>query len=214
MVNYLFFDLDGTLTDSSEGVCKSFAFALNRLGVRTDNLESLKKYLGPPLSVGFADFFEGEKIKEAETAYRERYRDVGWKENRVYDGMPEALERLRRAGYKIVMATSKPEPYARQIAEYFDFAKYFDYICGATFDGRISSKAEVIRYALDTTGANPEEVCMIGDRFYDVEGAAAFGIGTLGVTFGFGTREELLGAGAFDTVGTPAEIADYFEPRR
>lgn len=208
MAKYLFFDLDGTLTDSSEGICNSYAYALDKLGVKNVDRASLTKYIGPPLSVGFADFFEGERINEAVKAYRERYEVIGWKENRVYDGIPEALERLKNAGYTLVVATSKPERFAKYITEHFGLQQYFTYVCGASTDGRISTKAEVFQHALDTSGARCEDIVMIGDRFYDVEGAKAFGVDTIGVTFGFGTREELVKAGAVSIADTPAEIAD------
>ncbi len=210
MIQYLFFDLDGTLTDSSEGIYNCIEFALNRYGVTVEDRSSLRKYIGPPLTAAFSDYFTGERINDAVLAYRERYREKGWKENRVYDGIPEALKRLKDAGYVLVMATSKPETYATWIAEYFDFAKYFDYICGASFDGTVSTKAEVFRHAMDISGAKEEAIFMIGDRYYDVKGAFEFGVKTLGVTYGFGTEKELTEAGAAAVVDTPAEVADYF----
>ena len=210
MIKYLFFDLDGTLTDSSEGIYNCIEYALNRYGVTVEDRSILRKYIGPPLTAAFSDYFTGERIQDAVLAYRERYKEIGWKENRVYDGIPEALARLKDAGYILVMATSKPETYAKWIAEFFDFAKYFDFICGASFDGTVATKAEVFRHAMEESGARQEEIFMIGDRYYDVKGAMEFGVKTLGVTYGFGTKEELTEAGAAAIAETPAEIAEYF----
>lgn len=209
MIRYLFFDLDGTLTDSSEGIYNCIEYALNRYGVTVADRSTLRKYIGPPLTTTFSDYFTGERIQDAVLAYRERYSKTGWKENRVYDGVLETLKKLKGAGYILVMATSKPEEFAKNIAEYFHFADCFDYICGATFDGTRSGKAEVFRYAMDVSGAKPDEIYMVGDRYYDVKGAMEFGVATLGVTYGFGTEQELKEAGASAIAETPAEVASY-----
>lgn len=219
MYDILFFDLDGTLTDSSDGITKSIQYALREMGLECENRESLKKYIGPPLSVSFRDYFDApEDIDRAVRLYRQRYNEVGWKENRPYDGIAEALSELKKQGKKIYMATSKPEHFAKRIAEYFQLAEYFEEICGATTDGVRNTKQEVVAYALELAKipmgsggkiADAEQVLMIGDRHHDVEGAGAFGIRTLGVTYGFGSREELLGCGAVAAVDTPEEIVRY-----
>ncbi|MGN0164781.1 MAG: HAD hydrolase-like protein [Lachnospiraceae bacterium] len=218
MYDILFFDLDGTLTDSSEGITKSIAYALEKMGVECDDLSTLLKYIGPPLSVSFRDYFQGDDIEKAVKLYRERYNETGWMENRVYDRVPEMLARLKAENKKIYMATSKPEHFAKRIAEYFGFAKYFDGICGATTDLKRNTKQEVLAYALEMGGVplgghslvlDDTQVLMIGDRYYDVEGAGAFGIKTLGVTYGFGTKEELDSYGAIAAVDTPDAVADY-----
>lgn len=210
MYKALLFDLDGTLTDSSEGITKSIAYALKEMNVACEDLNELKKYIGPPLSVSFRDYFEGEDITKAVKLYRLRYNEIGWKENRVYDGVIEMLASLKASGIRLIMATSKPEVFAIKIAEYFKFAEYFELLGGATTDGTRNDKHEVINYVLENTGlSNPEEILMIGDRYHDVEGAAKFGIKTLGVTYGFGTDKELLAAGAIDVVDSPEEVVNY-----
>lgn len=218
MYDILFFDLDGTLTDSSEGITKSIQIALGKMGVECKDRNELRKYIGPPLTVSMSDYFEGEDVDRAIRLYRERYSEIGWKENRVYDGVHEMLAKLKESGKKIFMATSKPEHFANRIAEYFDFAKYFDCICGATTDKLRNTKEEVVAYALNLAGAalnedgkiaDQTQVLMIGDRHHDVEGAGALGVRTLGVTYGFGTREELFGCGAIDVVDTPEEVVEY-----
>lgn len=217
MYDTILFDLDGTLTDSSEGITKSIEYALNKMGVSCDDRNELKKYIGPPLTVSFSDYFEGEDIDKAVKLYRERYSEIGWKENRVYDGVPEMLECLKKAGKRIYMATSKPEHFAKRIAEYFDFAKYFDVVCGASMDLLRYNKQQVVEYALslagvalDAEGKVPKDagVLMVGDRHHDVEGAGALGIKTLGVTYGFGTGEELISSGAICIVDSPDKVAE------
>ncbi len=231
----LFFDLDGTLTNSEEGIVRCHEYALRTLGVPEEEFGDLRRFIGPPLVICYNEFFEEEeKRQEAIRLYRERYNEVGWKENFIYPGIHEMLEKLKAAGFKMYIATSKPEHFAKRIAEYFDFAKYFDGICGASKDDKRSNKADVLRYALDMAGvelvrsntefdetsqagdteqptfklARPYEALMIGDRFYDVEGAAAFGMRTMGVTFGFGSDKELLGAGAVMLAGSALEVAE------
>ncbi len=209
-MKYLFFDLDGTISDSSEGITKGIGGALEQMGVHMTR-EELLRYIGPPLTVSFGEHFaEPEKVQEGIRIYREYYNEIGWKENTMYSGIPEALAKLKTAGKVLIMATSKPEYFAKRIADYFGITEHFDLICGATMDGRINTKAEVIAYALESYGnPEPSDCLMIGDRFYDVEGAAPFGIRTLGVTYGFGNREELVKAGAIAVVDTVEEMCEY-----
>lgn len=219
MYDILFFDLDGTLTDSSVGITKSIRFALQNMGVECPDTEPLKKYIGPPLAASFKDYFDTpEEIDRGVKLYRQRYSEAGWKENRPYDGITQALAVLKEQGKKIYMATSKPEHSAKQIAAYFGLEPYFDAICGASDDLSRNTKQEVVAYALEVAGVpvgsdgkvnDPERILMIGDRHYDVEGAGMFGIRTLGVTYGFGSREELLGCGAAAAVDTPEEIVKF-----
>ena len=209
MIRYIFFDLDGTLSDSSEGITKGIGGALSKMGIELGR-EELLRYIGPPLTVSFGEHFsDPEEVQRGIRLYREYYNETGWKENVLYPGIPEALKKLREAGKVLLMATSKPELYAKRIADYFGITEYFHKICGATMDGTINTKSEVIRYALAGLGnPDPSEVLMIGDRFYDVEGARPFGIRTLGVTYGFGNEEELLKAGAFAVCSSPEEMAE------
>lgn len=209
---YIFFDLDGTLTDSAEGITYSVAYALEKFGIQTADKKELKRFVGPPLVDAFMGFygFSEENAKKAVEYYRERFRDIGIFENSVYRGVPELLESLKSKNYVLVMATSKPEEYAKRIAEHFDIAKYFDYIAGATFDGKRGTKTEVIEYALKAMSVKDrQEVVMIGDRHHDAEGAYNTNLDFIGVLYGYGSREELVRAGAAMIAETPSDIEKF-----
>lgn len=208
---YIFFDLDGTLTDSQEGITKSVAYALRHFGIEVEDLTQLNVFIGPPLTDSFIKYYDftEEKAREAVTIYREYYNATGKFENRVYDGIPQLLEDLQKAGKKLVVATSKPELFAKQILEHFELTKYFDGIYGADMDEKRSRKDEVIAYAMEMLEvADPGRIVMIGDREHDVLGAKKWGIDTIGVLFGFGSREELEESGAAAVAETPADVAD------
>ena len=207
----IFFDLDGTLTDSGPGILASVAYALGKLGVEPPEPEKLRPFIGPPLLWSFAHFygFDEEKSREAVRLYREYFTAGGMFENSVYPGVPEALERLRCAPFRLAIATSKPELFSRQIIGHFDLDGYFEAVCGATMDETRTEKAEVIRYALETLGAKAEESLMVGDREHDVLGAHTVGVPCLGALWGYGSREELTKAGADALAETPEEMADW-----
>lgn len=209
----ILFDLDGTVTNPEEGITKSFAYALEYMGIHVEELTELRKVIGPPLLQSFDEFyhFTKEQALEATAKYRERYSRKGWAENKVYDGMEEALKALSEQGAKLILATSKPERFAVRIMEHFDLAKYFTMLCGADdYAMNRSTKEQVIRYALEQNGITDiGDVIMVGDRKYDVLGAAAVGIPTVGVLYGFGEEEELRTAGVVHLAATPAELAEY-----
>ena len=207
---FLFFDLDGTLTDSGPGILASVAYALRKLGVEPPEPEKLRPFIGPPLLWSFAHFygFDEEKSREGVRLYREYFTAGGMFENSVYPGIPEAMERLRAAGFRMAVATSKPEPFSRQIISHFRLDGYFEAVCGATMDETRTEKADVIRYALATLGAAPEESLMVGDREHDVLGAKTVGLPCLGALWGYGSREELMNAGASALAETPEEMAE------
>lgn len=210
---YVLFDLDGTVTNPEEGITKSFAYALEHMGIHVEDRSELRKVIGPPLLQSFDEFyhFTKEQAMEATAKYRERYGVKGWAENEVYDGVEEMLKTLSEAGAKLILATSKPERYAVQIMEHFGLAKYFTMLCGADdYAKDRSTKEQVIRYALEQNGITDiGEVVMVGDRKYDVVGASVFGIPTVGVLYGFGDEEELKAAGAVHIVATPQELLSY-----
>lgn len=210
---YILFDLDGTVTNPEEGITKSFAYALEHMGIHVENRTELRKVIGPPLLVSFDEFyhFTKEQALVATAKYRERYSDVGWAENEVYDGVEEMLKTLSGAGVKLILATSKPERYAVKIMEHFGLSQYFTMLCGADdYATNRSTKEEVVRYALEQNGITDiGEVIMVGDRKYDVVGAAAVGIKTIGVLYGFGDEKELSEAGAIHLVKTPQELTQY-----
>ena len=203
------FDLDGTLTDSGEGIKNSAKYAFERLGLPVPAETELRKMVGPPLSVGFSALGVPEAlISEAVRLYRERYNEGGGKyENRVYDGIEDCLGALKAAGCRLFVGTSKPEPLAREILSDFHLAPYFDYIAGATWDKTRQNKDDVLRYLLSVAGA--DGAVMVGDTHYDVTGAHARTLPCIGVTWGYGTREELQAAGADAIVDTPEELLQY-----
>lgn len=190
--SYLF-DLDGTLTDPGLGIKNSIRYALDKFGLTTPEDSVLDNFIGPPLLDSFAKYC-GASPEEAKTLlslYREYFSVKGLFENEIYDGVLETLAALKKGGATLCLATSKPEPYAKKIVEHFGIAKYLDFVGGSTMDETRTKKDEVIAYVLESTGIRAGEAVMVGDRKYDVEGGTACGLDTVGVTFGYGSREEL-----------------------
>lgn len=191
----ILFDLDGTLTDPKEGITKSVAYALQHFGIQVENLDSLTCYIGPPLAVSFPEYhgISEEDTPTAVAKYRERFSDVGWAENLVYDGIEQMLDALKQAGKKLLVATSKPEVFAVRILEHFGLNGYFDLICGAPMHApKGHGKADVIRDALERAGISElSGAIMVGDRLHDVEGAHKIGLPCIGVLYGYGDREEM-----------------------
>lgn len=201
-------DLDGTLTDPQEGIVASYDHAMAALGRPPVPPEQRWMLIGPPLREVFTSLgVPGEQVEEAVTAYRAYFAPRGMLENRVYDGIPEALADLRAAGARLAVATSKPEPYARRILEHFGLDHWFEHVAGATLDGRVGAKADVIALALQGLGADPgPHVVMVGDRSHDVLGAAAHGLGCIGVAWGFAAPRELEDAGAVAIARDPGDL--------
>lgn len=206
---YILFDLDGTLTDPALGITNSLMYALEKLGMHIESREELYKFIGPPLiEMMMQEYgFSREKAERGLALYREYFSVKGLFENSVYDGIPEMLEKLQNKGYKLVLATSKPELYAKQILEHFNIAKYFYFIGGSDMSETRSTKEAVIEYDLEALGNPSVDKCiMVGDRKYDVVGSREFGIDCVGVLFGYGSREELKEAGAAYIVETVEEL--------
>ena len=199
MFDYYFFDLDGTLTNPALGITNSFKHAFTELGLEIPSYETLCTFIGPPLVTTFKNYchFTDDQALVGVKKYREYFASKGLLENEVIEDIPCLLENLQARGKHLVVATSKPEEYSVRILEHFDLAKYFDHICGSNMDETRSKKSEVIKYALETCG-NPDKskVIMIGDREHDILGAKENGLKSCGVLFGFGSRQELEGAGA------------------
>ena len=213
MYKYIFFDLDGTLTDPGEGITNSVAHALTRFGIEVHERSELYKFIGPPLKESFAKYY-GMSPEESTAAlkyYREYYADKGIFENAVYDGVVETLSAIRESGRRVIMATSKPDVYAERILEHFGLLEHFDFVAGADMAETRVAKADVIAHALDSLGlrGKTDEILMVGDREHDILGAAAHGIDALGVTFGYGSADELLSAGAKYLANTPLEILKF-----
>ena len=188
------FDLDGTLTDSAEGIVASFRHALDAIGAQAPEGDLADRIVGPPMHITLAEMGLGERAAEAIAAYRSDYTARGWAMNALYDGVTELLSDLRSAGVRLAIATSKAEPTARRILEHFGLAHHFEVIAGATLDGSRAAKADVVAHALRQVGPLPDRVVMVGDRAHDVEGAAAHGIDTIVVGWGYGAADFAGGA--------------------
>ncbi|WP_207760748.1 HAD-IA family hydrolase [Mycolicibacterium sphagni] len=185
------FDLDGTLTDSADGIVASFRHALAAIGAEAPEGDLTGRIVGPPMHVTLSGLGLGERADEAIAAYRADYTSRGWAMNSLFDGIPQLLDDLRAAGVRLAVATSKAEPTARRILEHFELAGHFDVIAGASVDGSRSSKADVVAHALSQLHPLPERVLMVGDRAHDVEGAAEHGIDTVVVGWGYGATDFL-----------------------
>lgn len=210
-VKSILFDLDGTLTDSGEGIMKSTVYMLNQLGIDVPSEAELRTVVGPPLTESYARFgVPKDLIPHAIEIYRSRYIPIGRFENHPYDGIRELLEKLRKDGHKLYVATSKPEWMSIEILEYFDLAKYFKKICGAATDLSRNSKEAVITYLLEECGAQ-ENAVMVGDTVYDVIGAKALGIPTIGVDWGYGLSEDMEKAGAIAIAYTVGQLYDLLK---
>ncbi len=199
MYEVILFDLDGTLTDPAEGITNSVAHALAKRGITVEDRSELNSFIGPPLTDSFEKYYgmtHEEAVKAVED-YREYFKPKGMFENKVYEGIPEMLAELRNAGKNLIVATSKPEVFAKRILEHFSLDGYFDFIAGSTLDGSRIKKGDVIKYALDNCKVNDIGNCiMIGDRLHDVLGAAELGMKSIGILWGYGTGRELTEAGA------------------
>lgn len=203
------FDLDGTIIDSGLGITNSVTYALKKYGIEVEDRTSLYKFIGPPLYKSFMNFygFSEEEAHKAVDYYREYYSVHGVFENDVYEGIEELIKALYEKGKTIVLATSKPEDYARKILENIGLSKYFTFIAGSEMSHSRVDKIEVIAYAFENCGIlEYEKAIMIGDREYDIIGAKHFNMDSVGVLFGYGIREELSKAGATYIVENAMEI--------
>jgi phosphoglycolate phosphatase len=201
----IYFDLDGTLTDPYEGITKCILYALDKLGFPHPSDDFLYSCIGPPLYDTFPQLVGEELTLQAVDLYRERFNDIGWQENILYDGVLAALEAVRRDGHTLFVATSKPHEQAKRIVEYFGMGSYFEAVYGCELDGTRSKKAELLEYAI---AQNPGTVhrTMVGDRKHDLIGATANGMRPIGVSYGYGSIEELAAAGAVDIAAVPDEL--------
>ena len=203
----IFFDLDGTLTDSGEGIINCAILALEHFGLPIPSREEMRVFVGPPLDETFIQFgVPADQAQEAIRIYRTRYIPIGKFENHPYPGIEDALQTLRAQGHRLYVATSKPESMSVEILEKFGLAKYFDRICGATMDGSRSHKADVIAYLLKQAG-NVNAI-MVGDTAFDVIGAAAHGIPTIGVSWGYGEVVDMEKAGATAIAHSTEELLE------
>lgn len=211
MKKTVLFDLDGTLTDSGEGIINCAILALEHFGLPIPTREEMRVFVGPPLYETFQKFgVPADKTDEAIRVYRSRYIPTGMFENTPYPGVKELLEALKSEGYTLYVATSKPEEMSVTILEKFGLAPYFDRICGASTDTSRSTKDAVIAYLLAQSGAK-EDMVMVGDTKYDVLGAKAHGIPTIGVSWGYGSAEEMMEAGAVGIADTTQQLLELIK---
>lgn len=204
----ILFDLDGTLTDPKIGITSAVQHALKHYGIHVNDLDLLEPFIGPPLSDFFQEFygFTKKDSVDAIEVYREYFRDKGLYENEVYPGIPEMLDRLHAAGHTLIVATSKPTEFAERILAHFDLSQYFSFVGGSTFDGSRSLKADVIAHVREEYGFDPASTVMIGDRKHDLIGAKESGLPSIGVSYGYGSIEELQKEDPLAIVNTVTEL--------
>ncbi|WP_065751526.1 HAD family hydrolase [Bradyrhizobium paxllaeri] len=204
----IYFDLDGTLTDPKLGITRSIQYALQRLDHPTiPTADELTWCIGPPLRSSFVRLLGGDHAADrAVVLYRERFSDIGLYENGVYDGIDEVLTALRASGHRLFVATSKAHVFAERIIDHFGLRKHFERVFGAEYDGTRADKSHLLEYALKEVGVDPSKTLMIGDRSHDMVGAKNNGMKGIGVLYGYGSRDELLGAGAHHVCATPGAI--------
>ena len=214
-IGALFFDLDGTLTDNYPGISTCIVHALTRLGIAAPDEAALRACVGPPLRSSFSRFLatsEADRIEQAMLHYRERFEVTGWQENTPYPGIAPALETLAGRGFRMFVCTSKPQRYADRIVEHFELRRYFSAVYGPDLAGSLDDKRKLLAHALAERRIDPSQALMIGDRAHDMHAAHANQMPGLGVLYGYGSREELLEAGASalcDSVDAlPAAIAE------
>jgi phosphoglycolate phosphatase len=210
----LFFDLDGTLTDPARGIVLCFQHAFRAMGAAAPPAEELVRYIGPPLRDTLATLLatgDAAVIEAAIAHFRQRFAAEGMYENEVYPGVPEGLAKLRRAGHRMWVVTSKPEVYARQIVAHFGLAPHFERVHGPELSGLRAEKEAMIAHVLEREGLDPAATCMIGDRALDITGGRANGTRTVGVAWGYGSEDELREARPDRLVRSMAELLEYFE---
>lgn len=211
MKKLVFFDLDGTLTDSGPGIMNSAAYAFERMGYPVPPSAILRTFVGPPLHESFLrNGIPAEMAEKAVAVFRERYMPIGKYENTPYEGIRTFLESLKSLGFHLMIATSKPEEIAIEVLEHFDLAKYFDKICGGSMDLSRTSKEAVIAYLLEENGRDAQMV-MVGDTKFDIIGAKKHGIPAIGVSWGYGDVGEMEQAGAAAIAKTPEDLLEILK---
>ena len=205
----LFFDMDGTLIDSAVGITRCVAHALTQMNVTVPSQSELRRWIGPSLRTSFGPLFgDPADVERAVEHYRERFETHGWAEHDLYAGIGEVIESLHADGHRLAVVTAKNEPHARKIVAHLPFGHRFDDVIGATIDGRLSDKPELIAEALTRLQLAPSQCWMIGDRRMDIEGARHHGMRNVGVLWGFGGEAELRAAGAQTLAVEPAQLPE------
>ena len=219
MANYkvVLFDLDGTLSDPKVGITKSVQYALHRMGIDEPDIDKLECFIGPPLQDSFAEYYNFDESQTimAIDLYRERFKEKGMFENELYTNIPFLLKSLKEQGTSLVVATSKPTIFAKEILEYFNFDQYFELVVGSNLDGSRTAKTEIIQYILDRYKEYQlNDFIMIGDRKHDIIGAINTGIDSIGVAYGYGSLEELTISNPTHIVRTVNELTDILVGRQ
>ena len=204
------FDLDGTLIDSEIGIVASIEYALAKLGAAIPSREALRAWIGPPLRATFPSVVgdDPDTVERAVALYRERFATIGWREHAVYPGIGAAVDALAERGIALAVITSKPDLYAGRIVESLPFGTRFAKVYAVAAHSSDSEKAEQIAHALAEFDLPASAAAMIGDRHFDIHGARANSVRAIGVTWGFGSREELTAAGADAIADTPAQLGE------
>jgi phosphoglycolate phosphatase len=206
----IYFDLDGTLTDPKPGITRSIQYALQKLDLPVPTQDELTWCIGPPLRDSFVKLLGGDSQADlAVSLYRERFGDVGLYENAVYPDIEHILTALKQSHGRLFVATSKARVFAERIIDHFGLGGYFEHVFGAELDGTRVHKSDLLAYALDKTGVDPSRALMIGDRSHDMIGARNNGMDALGVLYGYGSRQELIEAGASHVCASPRAVLEH-----
>lgn len=216
MLTNILFDLDGTLTDPREGITRSIRFSLAQLGVKPPHEDQLTWCIGPPLRGAFSrllDSMDDAQLDQALIHYRRRYAEIGMFENILYPGISTTMTRIRAAGFRIFLATSKPKVFAAQILDHFDLTQFFHAVHGSELDGRLADKGELVAHILETESLDPKVTLIVGDRFHDVIGGKKNAIMTAAVTYGYGSREELADSQPDVMFDSPEELTLFLEAK-
>ncbi len=213
MKKYILFDLDGTIIDSGKGIKDSIKYSLKKVGIRESNEDVLNTFIGPPLLDSYMKNygFNEEKAVEIVNIYREYYKDKGVYDNYLYDGIVEVLISLKDRGDNVILATSKPKIFAEKVLVQHGISKYFDFVAGATLDHKISNKDEVLQHIFNNVNIEISNGYMIGDTKFDILGGKKFDLNTIGVTYGYGTLNELQKSGADFIVENPKSILNIIK---
>ncbi len=206
----IYFDLDGTLTDPKLGITRSIQYALSKLDHAAPPEDELLWCIGPPLRASLKKLLGSDDLADtALSLYRERFANIGIFENEIYPGIEDTLSALAKSGRRLFVATSKPCVYAERIIDHFKLTVHFERVFGSELDGRRSDKTDLLGHALQTADVDPLQAIMIGDRSHDMIGARNNGMTAVGVLYGYGSKEELLDAGAHCVCATPQGLLDH-----
>jgi len=210
MYDTIIFDLDGTLSESAEGITKSVQYMLEKFGIIEPDLKKLECFIGPPITVSLKSLygFDDDKAWQGVMYYRERFEKKGIYENRPYDGVENMLKKLKAAGKTLAIATSKPQPQTEIIIRRYGFDKYLDCVIGPDPKSKTTTKSDVVSYVIDRLGCDKNATVMVGDKHHDINGAKDNGIKSIGVLYGYGSKQELEESGADVIVDSVAELEE------